>query len=72
KGELGIHAAMGLRLRDDEFGLRPTAGLDYWLPGHPVELFIDAGPVFRLSPDEGVDTTAMLGVRFYLAQEKSK
>lgn len=65
RGTLGVYAGLGARIRDDEFGLRPSAGLDYWVENHPIEAFFEGAPVFRLSPDTGVDYTAVIGVRFY-------
>lgn len=72
KGRLPVHVSLGVRVRDDEFGIRPAAGLDYWIEGYPTELFLDAGPIFRLSPNTGADFTALIGVRFYFATSKGK
>ena len=68
KGSLAAHLSAGGRVRDDEFGLRTTAGVDYWLAGNPVELFFDAGPIIRFTPGTGADFTVALGVRAYFAK----
>ncbi len=69
KGELAAHLSLGARLRDEgEFGLRTTVGADYWLAQSPVEIFLDAGPIFRLSPETTTDFTVVLGVRAYVAK----
>lgn len=65
QGALEAHAGLGIRERYDQFGLRAVGGAGYWVENHPVELFLDAGPIFRMTPDAGVDFTAALGVRFY-------
>lgn len=75
KGKLGAYVGFGPRVetdRDTTLGLRTLAGVNYWVPNHPVEIFLDAGPVFNLSPNRGVDVDAGLGVRFYFASAKSK
>jgi hypothetical protein len=68
RGDLALHAGLGGRLRDDEFGIRPSVGADYWIEEHPIELFLDLGPIFRLTPKRAVDFTALIGIRFYFAR----
>lgn len=41
------------------------AGLYYWVPGRPVEIFLDGGPVFDASPADGVELDVGLGVRLH-------
>ncbi len=65
KGTFGLYGGLGFRLREDQFGLRPVGGLEYWLPAHPVQAFVEAGPIFRLTPDAGVDGTGVVGLRFF-------
>lgn len=65
-GALEGHLGLGGRVRSDEVGVRPLAGVGYWIEGHPIELFLDAGPVFRLSPETSTDFSAAIGVRAYL------
>lgn len=52
--------------RDTNVGIRTLAGVSYWTAGHPIELFLEAGPVFLLDTDSNVDIDAALGIRFYL------
>jgi hypothetical protein len=65
QGELGGHLGIGGRLREDELGIRPSVGLDYWFPNDPVELFLDGGPIIELTPRRGTDFTVAFGVRAY-------
>lgn len=72
-GRLGAYAGVGPRLetrRDAKFGVRTMAGLAYWLPKRPIELFVEAGPVWRVAPDTGVEADGGLGVRFYFGGSK--
>jgi hypothetical protein len=71
QGKLGAYVGGGPRLefdRDTEFGLRTLAGATYWVANRPIEIFFEAGPVFRLAPDRGVDVDGGLGVRFYFGR----
>jgi hypothetical protein len=73
KGKLGGYIGLGPRFEadgDGEFAARTMAGLDYWVPNHPIELFLEGGPVFRLSPDRAVEADAGIGVRFYFSAGK--
>ncbi|MBI4349018.1 MAG: hypothetical protein HY553_19425 [Elusimicrobia bacterium] len=68
EGTLGAYLGAGPRIetkRDATFGIRAVGGVSYWLPRHPVELFLEAGPVFVLAPDTGTDVDAGVGVRVY-------
>ena len=68
QGKAAVYVGAGPRLetaRRTAFAIRTLAGLSYWMPRHPIELFVEAGPVFRLEPDRGVDADFGLGVRFY-------
>jgi len=68
KGKLGAYVGVGPRIetnRDTALGIRTMGGVDYWFEGHPIELFFEAGPVFRLTPDRNVDVHGGIGVRFY-------
>jgi hypothetical protein len=68
QGKLGAYVGAGPRLETERrtaFGIRTVGGVNYWLGGRPIELFLEAGPVFRLDPDRGTDVDAGLGVRFY-------
>lgn len=69
-GRLPIYFGGGLHYkvrddRDDEFGFRTVAGLDYLLENTPVDIFFELGPVFNVTPDFDVDLTVAVGVRFW-------
>ena len=55
--------------RDAEFAVRTLLGLSCWVPRQPIEVFITAGPVFRLAPKGGVDADGGVGLRFYFGGE---
>lgn len=69
RGRLGAYVGAGPRIeterRETALGIRTLGGLNYWIAEHPIEVFLEAGPVFRLAPDRDVDVDAGLGVRFY-------
>lgn len=65
KGLFEGHLGIGGRLRSDEVGVRPLAGVGYWLEGYPIEIFLEGGPVFRLSPETSTDFSAVIGLRAY-------
>jgi hypothetical protein len=71
QGRLGMYVGMGPRVEaadDTEFGLRTMLGLTWRLPRHPIELFAEAGPVFRLTQGGHVDADGGVGVRFYFGK----
>ncbi|MEW6087520.1 MAG: hypothetical protein AB1498_04390 [bacterium] len=69
-GLLGGHAGFGLKIEEnrdsDKLYLRTSAGLDYVFEKHPVELFLEAAPLFQVSPDTKSEFDILFGVRFYL------
>lgn len=68
EGRLPAYLGLGLQLRTfhpNELGLRAVAGVAYWLPRNPVELFFEIVPVLRLSRGEGVGLGAGIGLRYY-------
>ncbi|HVC09810.1 MAG TPA: hypothetical protein VNH15_07725 [Elusimicrobiota bacterium] len=72
QGKLGVYAGLGPRLDfedagTNEFAIRTMVGLDYWISNHPIELFAEVGPVFRLSPSGDVSSDGGIGVRFYFS-----
>ncbi|MBI5630611.1 MAG: hypothetical protein HY921_06985 [Elusimicrobia bacterium] len=74
QGRLGAYLGLGPRVetqRDATFGIRTLGGVDYWIANRPIELFLEAGPVFRLAPERQVDVDAGLGVRLYFGGSKS-
>ena len=67
-GRLPVYLGMGAQIRTlstNEFGLRTVAGIAYWLPSNPVEIFLEIVPVFRLSPGNSVGLDAGVGLRYY-------
>lgn len=67
-GKLPLYFGFGPQVRmfdDAEFGIRAVAGAAYWLPQHPVELFLEVVPVFRLTQGSSVGLDAGLGLRYY-------
>lgn len=71
QGKLPIYLGLGAQVRtyrDAEFGLRAVAGVAYWLPNDPIELFLELVPVFRLSPGTSVGAEAGAGLRYYFAR----
>jgi hypothetical protein len=68
EGKLPVYLGLGAQLRayhDAELGIRAVAGIAYWLPRHPVEIFLEIVPVFYLTRDPGVGVDAGLGIRYY-------
>jgi hypothetical protein len=68
QGKLPLYLGLGGQVRtyrDTEFGIRAVAGMAYWLPRHPVELFLEIVPVFRLTPGTSVGLDAGVGLRYY-------
>ena len=49
---------------DDLFGFRAVAGLDYLFENQPIDIFLEAGPVFDVAPDFEVRFTAAIGARY--------
>ena len=68
QGKMPVYLGLGAQVRtldDAEFGIRTVAGIAYWLPNNPVELFFEVVPVFRLTPGTSVGLDAGLGLRYY-------
>lgn len=68
KGKMPVYLGLGGQVRtyhDAEFGIRAVAGIAYWLPNDPIELFLEVVPVFRLTPGNSVGLDAGLGLRYY-------
>lgn len=69
EGKLGVYLGAGPRLEtrsDTEFGVRTIAGVTWRITRQPLEFFAEAGPVFRMTPNGGVDADGGIGVRYYL------
>ena len=71
EGKLPVYLGLGAQFRTvspNEFGLRTVAGIAYWLPRNPVEIFLEVVPVFRLSPRDSVGLDAGVGLRYYFTK----
>lgn len=67
RGRLPVYLGLGAQIASDELGLRTVAGIAYWLPHDPVEIFLEIVPVFQLTHHGGVDLDAGLGLRYYFS-----
>lgn len=70
EGRVPVYLGLGAQIRSsspDELGVRAVAGIGYWLPNNPVELFLEIVPVFRLSPHNGSELGAGAGLRYYFS-----
>ena len=67
-GKLPLYLGLGAQIRTfspGEFGLRTVAGIAYWLPNDPLEIFLELVPIFRLTPNSSVGLGAGIGLRYY-------
>jgi hypothetical protein len=68
QGKLSLYFGVGAQVRafnNAEFGIRTVAGVSYWLPRAPVEIFAELVPVFRLTPGTSVGLDGGVGARYY-------
>lgn len=68
EGKLPVYLGLGAQVGDsdhDNLGLRAVAGIAYWLPRNPIEIFLDIVPVLHLSRNDGADLNASIGLRYY-------
>jgi len=73
EGKLGIYFGAGPRIEtgdDVEFAARTIAGITWRLSRQPIELFAEAGPVFRMTQGGGVGADGGVGVRLYLGSAR--
>lgn len=71
KGKMPLYLGLGAQVRafsDAEFGIRTVAGLAYWLPEQPIEIFIEAVPIFYVTRYPGVGLDGGLGLRYYFSK----
>ena len=74
-GRLAAYLGAGPQIRtgdDPRFGIRAIAGLSYRPTGHPLELFAEAGPLFRLTQGGEVDAVGGVGLRLMVGGAKPK
>jgi hypothetical protein len=70
RGSLPVYFGGGVRAkfrdhRDDLFGFRAVAGLNYIFEDQPIDIFLEGGPVFDVAPDFDVRFTAAIGARYW-------
>lgn len=68
-GRLGGYLGAGPQFRtgdDARVGIRTVAGVSWRPSEHPLELFAEAGPLFRLTQGGSVDGVGAVGVRVTL------
>ncbi len=68
--EIPFYYGFGFRLRAKErtegsFGVRGVAGFVWQRRDYPVDIFIEAVPVFKLLPETNIDFDFALGGRYY-------
>jgi len=71
EGRLPVYLGLGAQFRavsPHEAGLRTVAGIAYWLPRNPIEIFLEVVPVFRLTPSDSVGLDGGLGLRYYFGK----
>ncbi len=69
QGRLGGYLGLGPQLRtggDARFGLRTIAGVSFRARERPLELYAEAGPLFRFTQGGHVDAVGGVGVRIFL------
>lgn len=68
-GDLAFYYGFGARLAlsdpDARAGIRIPVGLNYIIPDAPLDLFVEAVPIFNLTPDTDFDGNGALGIRYY-------
>ncbi|MFQ5561420.1 MAG: hypothetical protein ACE5FU_12680 [Nitrospinota bacterium] len=71
EGTMAAHLGLGFKLRlddkDDQFGVRTIAGVNYWMEKYPVEGFAQLIPFFELSPEGKFSLQLAVGVRYYFS-----
>ena len=70
-GRLGLYLGAGPQVRtgaDARFGIRAIGGVSYRPTGHPLELFAEAGPLFRLTQGGQVDAVGGVGIRLMVGR----
>jgi hypothetical protein len=78
-GPLGFYFSLGGRLEfqdKTDVGIRTMAGLSYWPQGkrplkHPVEFFLELGPVLQVAPETRGHLDGGFGLRVYFSPRKS-
>ncbi len=75
EGDFPLYFGIGPRLlfeHDEEFGIRFPVGLSY-LPNDSLwEFFGEVAPVFRITPDTGIDGDFAIGLRYYFPAVRAR
>lgn len=68
--KMDFYLGAGPRVATDDggqFGIRMMAGAGWWPKDTPLELFVELGPVLKLTPDNNVDVDGGIGFRYYFS-----
>lgn len=68
RGRMPVYLGLGAQVRaydDSEVSLRAVAGIAYWLPQDPIEIFLELVPLLHLTRHTGAGLDAAAGVRYY-------
>jgi hypothetical protein len=70
RDRVALYAGGGVRYqwidnRSDRFGIRAVGGIAYLLDNVPVDIFLELGPVFDLTPDRKVRFGGGIGARYW-------
>ena len=70
RDQVALYAGGGVRYqgfdhRSDRFGIRAVGGVTYLLQNVPVDVFLELGPIFDLTPDREVRFGAGIGARYW-------
>jgi hypothetical protein len=74
-GRLGVYLGSGPQVRtggDARFGIRAIGGVSYRPTGHPMELYAEAGPLFRLTQGGQVDAVGGVGIRLMVGRSAER
>ena len=68
-GMMPVYYGLGWRLRgadnaDLHLGLRIVTGVDYFIPGIPLDAFCEVAPIIDFKPNWGMDVNVGMGIRY--------
>ncbi|MEW6511814.1 MAG: hypothetical protein AB1428_12755 [Bacteroidota bacterium] len=61
----GPGARLGFSRHESVLGLRIVGGMAYWIPGAPLEVFLEFAPVMDLAPSTEATAEGGIGIRFF-------
>jgi len=75
-GSMPLYYGLGGRIKfveghDDLLGVRIPVGVAYIFPSRKVDLFLEAVPVFDLTPDTDLSMNAAIGVRYFFPSRRA-